>query len=197
MPPAVQRVLLHRGDEKAPVGRDGRRRDASPSIRAGSARPRRWGTTATRRCNGRARADSPWAGRQRPRTVVGAVQVFTAPAASRARACLPGRPGDRAVARRERVDPAALLVGDRLERRRRREVATTRPSSPPVTQPRRRRAPRRGSRRRDGRRRAARAGLADQHGAVGERQRRLAAEECRGDDMRARRRAAATCCGQR
>ena len=132
-PPAVQRVLLHRGDEEAPVGRGGRRRDASPSIRAASARRRRWGTTATRHCNGRAPADSPWAGRRGRARCVGALQDFTAPGVVARARLLAGRPGDRAG----RAAPARRSSGPFRRRssraRRRRRSPTTRPSSPPVS----------------------------------------------------------------
>ena len=97
-----------------------------------SARRRRSETRASRRCNGRAPGESPWAGSRARARCVGALQDLTAPAASRARTCLPAVHAISLAAHRHRVDPAALLVGDLQRLAVGAVVATTRPSSPPV-----------------------------------------------------------------
>ena len=133
-PPAVQRVLLHRGDEEAPVGREGRvEMRALPFERLRRALDLRE-TTARRRCNGSRRADSPSAGRRGRARWSAPCQVLdlaglvagARPACRRSR-----RSSVRACA--SASIQRALLVGDLRALRRRRRSRTTRPSSPPVS----------------------------------------------------------------
>src|SRR6185437_6606669 len=112
--PAVQRVLLHRGDQKPAVGREGDvEMRAFPFERPGRPfdlrEPERCAVVMgggeaktlgleSKAANGRRRAPSP----DRPGFVARANLLARAPRAGLA-------------AQRERVDPAALLVGDLLE----------------------------------------------------------------------------------
>ena len=111
-PPAVQRRLLHRGDEEAAV-----RAEHHVEMRAlpgehlgrGSARS---GTRASRRRNARPRARRPFGENASPPALDGRSSDLLLALGGAHEGLLAGRPGDRAVrAERDAIDPAMLGVG--------------------------------------------------------------------------------------
>ena len=113
-PPAVQRVLLHRGDEEAPVGRSGDvEMRALPfeqgRLGGGVGEPQRRAIVMGERqpiALGQ-EGEAAHRGRRGP-------GFHRAGGVAGAR-LLARRPGDRAGLRGQRIDPAPLFVGDRLD----------------------------------------------------------------------------------